>query len=147
MSLEIEYNMVLLPPGPPANTHERPGVRPRPSHRKRQRRSNCNRTTRGTPCPGEAPGLVDDADSLARDPTNVNVMPGASLATHTSPASTPLAPPPNVESFISTSSPNHGSGHASFAEPPNCGLGGAGRSMEGPVNGWGRTISFNPITF
>jgi hypothetical protein len=81
MSLGIEYDMVLLPPGPMADTQERPSVCSRPSRRRRQRRSNCNCATHGTRCPDEALGLADDAHSLARDLANVSVMPRASSAT------------------------------------------------------------------
>jgi hypothetical protein len=51
MSLGIEYDMVLLPPGPLVDTRERTGVRPCPSRRRRQRRSNRKRATRSTPVP------------------------------------------------------------------------------------------------
>jgi hypothetical protein len=35
MSLEIEYDVVLLPPGPLADTQEQQDARPRPSRRRR----------------------------------------------------------------------------------------------------------------
>jgi hypothetical protein len=93
MSLGIEYDMVLLPPGPLANTQERLSVHPRLSRRRRQRRSNHNCVTRGTPCADEALGLADDIDSLARDLADVSVTHGASSATRASPTTTLLAPP------------------------------------------------------
>jgi hypothetical protein len=66
MSLGIKYDMVLLPPGPLANTQEQLDIHPYPSRCRRQRWGNRNRATRDTPCPDEAHGLADDADSLAR---------------------------------------------------------------------------------
>jgi hypothetical protein len=90
MSLGIKYDMVLLPPGPLADTQEHPDVCPRPSCRRSHRRSN--RTTHGTSCLDEAPGLADDADSLVRDLANV----GASPSTRASPAPNLLAPPPTA---------------------------------------------------
>jgi hypothetical protein len=93
MSLGIEYDMVLLPPSPLGDTQERPGVRPRSSHHRRQRWSILNRASRGTPCLDEAHVLSEDADSLARDLANDSVTPRASSTTRASPAPTLLAPP------------------------------------------------------
>jgi hypothetical protein len=64
MSLDIEYDMVLLPPV----SLERPSTRRRPSRRRRQRRNNRNRATHGTPCPSETPGMTND--SLSKDPSS-----------------------------------------------------------------------------
>jgi hypothetical protein len=87
MSLGIEYDMILLLHVP----LERPSSHHRPSRRRRQRQSNRNHATHGTPCPGEAPGMADGIDSLSRDLANTSIAPGAPPA---APTSTPLAPPP-----------------------------------------------------
>jgi hypothetical protein len=93
MSLDIEYDMVLLPPKHLADAQEQPNFRPRPLCYRRQRRNNRNRTAGSAPCPFNAPGLTNDIDSLARDLTNISITPGASMATKGIPASTILAPP------------------------------------------------------
>jgi hypothetical protein len=89
MSLGIEYDMILLSP----ISLERPSTRRRPSHRRRQRRGNRDRATHGTPCPGGAPGVAGDVDSLSRDLANTSIAPAAPPA---APASTFLEPPPLV---------------------------------------------------
>jgi hypothetical protein len=87
MSLDIEYDMVLLAPVP----LERPSTRRRPSHRKRQRRNNRNHATHGTPCPSKTPRMADVIDSLSRDLANISIAPEAPPA---APALTLLVPPP-----------------------------------------------------
>jgi hypothetical protein len=89
MSLDIEYDMVLLTPVP----LECPSTRCRPSRRWRQRRSNRDRATHGTSCPNEAPRVASDIDSLSRDLANTRIAPRASPIV---PASTFLEPPPLV---------------------------------------------------
>jgi hypothetical protein len=94
MSLGIEYDMVLLPPGALTDTQERLSARTCPSRHRRHRWSNPNRGTYGTPCPGGAPGLTNDKNSLARDLANISVTLGTPTMEHASPASSLLTPPP-----------------------------------------------------
>jgi hypothetical protein len=94
MSLGIEYDKVLLPPGPLADTQGQPDVCPRSSRRRRRRRSNRNRTTCSTLYPIDAPELANEADSLARALMNVSIRPRASSATQVTSTSTLLVPPP-----------------------------------------------------
>jgi hypothetical protein len=114
MSLSIEYDMILLSPV----SLERPSTRRRPSRRRRQRRGNRDRATHDTPCPGGAPGVAGDVDSLSRDLANTSIAPAAPPA---APASTFLEPPP----------PAHGSG-------------GAGRSLERHDKGQRRIVRVQP---
>jgi hypothetical protein len=92
MSLGIEYDMVLLPPIP----LERPSTRRRPSHYRRQRRNNHNHATHGAPCPGEAPRMTDEVDSLLKDLANISVTPGAPRAAPTHHTSTLLVASPTT---------------------------------------------------
>jgi hypothetical protein len=96
MSLGIEYDMVLLPASPLADSLEHLSACSHPPHRRRQRRNNRNRATHGTPCLGEAPRLTDDADFLTRDLANISITPRVPPAARASPVSTLLVPPPSA---------------------------------------------------
>jgi hypothetical protein len=86
MSLDIEYDMVFLPPIP----LERPSTRRRPCRCRRQRWNNRSHATQDTPCRSEAPRMADGVDSLSKDLANTNISPEAPPA---APASTFLVPP------------------------------------------------------
>jgi hypothetical protein len=105
MSFGIEYDMVLLPPRHQADAQEQPDIRPRPPRRTRRRQNNRNRTTGNASCPVDNPGLANDADSLARDLTNISIMPRASAATRVTPAPTLLAPPPMAWRALASPAP------------------------------------------
>jgi hypothetical protein len=148
MSLDIEYDMVLLPPGPLANTQGQLDVHPRPSSHRRRRRSN--RTTCSTPCPIDALELANDVDSLARILMNNSITPRAFDGTRHL----------NTDS---TGSSSYGIGSASFAGPPygrssctslagspTCGLGDAASSWKELLalsTARGESSVFNPIPF
>src|SRR5688572_23324776 len=87
MSLDIEYDMILLSPVPLGC----PSSHRRPSHRRRQRWSNRDRATHGTPCIRGASGMADGIDSLSRELASVNIAPEVPPTTA---APTHLAPPP-----------------------------------------------------
>jgi hypothetical protein len=87
---------VLLPPGALTDTQEHSSVRTRPSRCRRHRWSNPNRATYGTPCPGGAPGLTNDTNSLARDLVYISVTLGTPTMERASPVSSLLTPPPAV---------------------------------------------------
>jgi hypothetical protein len=140
MSLRIEYDMVLLPPGPLTNTQEHPCARSNPSRRRRHKRSNHSRATGGTPCPGRAPRLTNDIDSLARNLAHVSITRILCVVSAGSSSR-------GVGHFGSTNPSHHGSGHASLTRPPTCELGGTSHSLAGGVKGWERTISVQPHPF
>jgi hypothetical protein len=81
MSLGIEYDMALLLPAPP----EDQGSRRRPSRRKRQRQSNCNRAPWGTLCAKDAAENDDNIESLSRDLAGVNISIGVPAPTFPAP--------------------------------------------------------------
>jgi hypothetical protein len=89
MSLNIEYDMILLPPVP----LDLPSTGHRPSHRRSQRWGNFVCSTHGTLCPGGAPRMADGIDSLLRDLANTIIAPGVLPV---APAPTFLEPPPPV---------------------------------------------------
>jgi hypothetical protein len=82
MSLDIEYDMVLLPPALP---EDQSSCR-RPYCRRRQRQRNRNRAPRGTLCAEDSTENDDDIESLPRDLASANISPRV-------PAPTFLAPP------------------------------------------------------
>jgi hypothetical protein len=145
MSVGIEYDMVLLPPGPRANTQGQPDVCPRHPHHRKQRWSNHNRTNRGVLCPDEVPRLTNDADSLARDLANVSIMPGASSG-----ALTLLTPHVAWEALAPPTPHTIGQVTPASSDLPLVG-------WEGPVTSWqdlsalpragGQPSVFNPIPF
>jgi hypothetical protein len=88
MSLDIEYDMILIPPVP----IEHPISRSHPSCHRRQRWSNHDRATQGTPFTRGAFGMADGIESLSRDLASIDISIGALPA---APAPTLfLAPPP-----------------------------------------------------
>jgi hypothetical protein len=93
MSVGIEYDMVLLPPCHRhlADTQEQLDFCPHPPCRKRRRRNNRNHIVASAPRPVDAPGLVDDVETLASDLTSISLTLEAS--THVALAPTLLAPP------------------------------------------------------
>jgi hypothetical protein len=82
MSLSIEYGMILLPPVP----LEHPSSRRCPSRRRRQRRSNRDRATHGTPCPRGALGWL-----IAQTPSR-----GDLASTSIALGAPPVAPTPTL---------------------------------------------------
>jgi hypothetical protein len=104
-----------------------------------------------TPRPADAPGLDDDADTLARDLTSISLTPGTSASTRVTPALTLLAPPPIAWGVsASLGSPCHGSSHVIFVGTPTCGSGGASFTKPGDAGSIickERTIGVQPHPF
>lgn len=116
MSLGHDCDMALLSPRHHTNDdnrfskpswleEEHPDFCPCPSHRRRQRRNNHNRTMGMASRPVHASGQANGADSLTRDLSGVSLALETMTATHVSPPISPSAPPPAIREVGSTSRP------------------------------------------
>jgi hypothetical protein len=151
MSLSIEYDMVLLPPRHMVDAQEQPDFRPLPPRRTRWRRNNHNRTAGNATCPVDTLGLTNNADFLARDLTNVYIMPGVSVTTWGALASTLLAPPPMVWEAPTLLAPHTiGRVMPALLAPPPVGWqppASSRQEMSAPSVARGGPLVFNPILF
>jgi hypothetical protein len=151
MSLGMEYDMVLLLPIHLADAQEQPNIRPCPPRRMRQIRNNRNHIVANAPCQVDTLGLANDADSLARDLTNISITPRASTAMHSSPTPTLLAPPPMMWEAPAPPAPcTIGRVTPALSAPPPVGwevLASSWQEMSALSVARGEPSVFNPIPF